>query len=509
MLKEELGVKEKELWDSANKMRNNMDPAEYKHVTLGLIFLKYISDSFEEKFNELNSIEYADPEDRDEYLADNVFWVPKEARWSYIKENARQPEIGKIIDNAMMSIEKENQRLKGILNKNYSRPTLSKRLLGDLVDLISNIDIGDKDSQSKDVLGRVYEYFLARFASAEGKGGGEFYTPNSIVNLLVEMLEPYHGRVYDPCCGSGGMFVQSEKFVENHQGRIDDLSIYGQESNPTTWKLCQMNLAIRGIDGNLGGKPADTFHNDLHKDLKADYILANPPFNVSDWGAEHLMDDMRWQYGLPYSNNANYAWIQHFVHHLSPSGTAGFVLANGALSTNISSEGEIRKKLLEEDLVDCIVALPPKLFYSTGIPVSIWFLTRNKNKNNERNRKSETLFINARKLGKLVDRAHRELTPKDIKKISETYHMWKSLTAEDEYEDIKGFCNSARIESIREHDYILTPGRYVGIEDTKDDDEPFEEKMERLTEVLSDYLAKSTELDEKIKENLGGIGYEL
>jgi type I restriction enzyme M protein len=500
---------EEELWKSANKLRNNMDPAEYKHVVLGLIFLKYISDSFEEKYKELEQIKYADPEDRDEYLADNVFWVDKKARWEYIRANAKKPEIGQIIDDAMVQIEKENPRLKGILNKNYARPTLDKRILGELVDLISNIKVGDKESKSKDVLGRVYEYFLAKFASAEGKGGGQFYTPSSIVNLLVEMLEPYKGRVYDPCCGSGGMFVQSEKFVENHQGKMKDLSIYGQESNPTTWRLCQMNLAIRGISGNLGGKPADSFHNDLHKDLKADYILANPPFNVSEWGAEHLADDIRWKYGIPYNGNANYAWVQHFIHHLAPHGTAGFVLANGSLSSNTSTEGDIREKILEDDLVDCIVALPKKLFYSTGIPVSLWFLSKYKGGNGGRKRDGETLFIDARKMGTLVDRAHRELTEEDIKKISDTYHAWKGTAEDIEYEDQAGYCKGSNIEEIREHEYVLTPGRYVGIEEKEEDEEPFEDKMARLTDELAEQFAKSNKLEKEIRDNLRVIGYEF
>lgn len=499
---------EEELWTSANKLRNNMDPAEYKHVVLGLIFLKYVSDSFEEKYKELEQIKYADPEDRDEYLADNVFWIPKKARWEYIQANAKKPDIGQIIDDAMVDIERENEKLKGILNKDYARPTLDKRILGELVDLISNIKVGDKESRSKDVLGRVYEYFLAKFASAEGKGGGQFYTPSSIVNLLVEMLEPHKGRVYDPCCGSGGMFVQSEKFVENHKGKMKDLSIYGQESNATTWKLCQMNLAIRGINGNLGGKPADSFHEDLHKDLRADYILANPPFNVKDWGAEHVADDIRWKYGIPYNGNANYAWVQHFIHHLAPNGTAGFVLANGALSSNTSGEGDIREKILENDLVDCIVALPKKLFYSTGIPVSLWFLSKNKGGNGGRKRDGETLFIDARKMGNLVDRAHRELEEEDITKISATYHAWKGTAEDIEYEDIKGFCKAAKLEEIREHEHILTPGRYVGIEE-KEDDEPFEDKMARLTDELAEQFVKSNKLEEEIRDNLRVIGYEF
>ena len=500
---------EEDLWKSANKLRNNMDASQYKHVVLGLIFLKYVSDSFEEKYKELENTKYADPEDRDEYLADNVFWVPKEARWEYIKKNAKRPEIGQIIDDAMVDIERENEKLKGILNKDYARPGLTKRILGELVDLISNIKVGDKESRSKDVLGRVYEYFLAKFASAEGKNGGEFYTPSSIVNLLVEMLEPHKGRVYDPCCGSGGMFVQSEKFVENHQGKMKDLSIYGQESNPTTWKLCQMNLAIRGINGNLGGKPADSFHNDLHKDLKADYIIANPPFNVDDWGAKHLTDDIRWKYGIPHDGNANFAWVQHFIHHMSPHGIAGFVLANGALSSNTNSDGEIRKKILENGLVDCIVALPNKLFYSTQISVSLWFLSKGKRRSNAHIKDEETLFIDARKLGKLVDRAHRELTNNDIKKISNTYHAWKNNAEDTEYEDVPGFCKASNIEKIKEHEYVLTPGLYVGMKKTQDNDEPFEDKMARLTDEMSEQFVKSNKLEEEIRKNLRVIGYEF
>lgn len=502
---------EEELRKATDKLRNNMDPAEYKHVVLGLIFLKYISGAFEEKYQELENTKYADPEDKDEYMADNIFWVPKEARWPNIKSNAKKPEIGQIIDDAMVAIEKENKKLKGILNKNYARSTLNKRVLGELVDLISSIKIGDKESQAKDVLGRVYEYFLDKFASAEDKGGGQFYTPESVVRLLVEMIEPYKGRIYDPACGSGGMFVQSKKFVKSHQGKINDISVYGQESNPTTWKLCMMNLAIRGIEANLGGKPADSFHNDLHKDLKADYILANPPFNVSDWGGEHLTDDIRWKYGVPYTGNANFAWIQHFIHHLAPKGRAGFVLTNGSLFSNTSSEGEIRKSIVEADLVECIVALPNKLFYSTGIPVSLWFLSRDKIEG--RDRREETLFIDARKLGELVDRKHRQLTDEDIEKITSTYHAWRAIDNEDqkqvEYEDVAGFCKSASIDEIREHEYVLTPGRYVGIEEREEDDEPFEDKMARLTNELAEQFAKSNKLEDEIRERLGEIGYEF
>lgn len=415
-----IGFEEK-LWGMADKLRGSMDASEYKHVVLGLLFLKYVSDAFEEKHKELEAEELADEEDKDEYWAENIFWVPKEARWTYINENAKKPEIGQMIDEAMIAIEKENDSLRGVLPKNYARPDLDKTRLGETIDMFS-FQVGDKESQSKDVLGRVYEYFLAKFASAEGKGGGEFYTPQSIVKLLVEMIEPYEGRVYDPCCGSGGMFVQSEKFVEERSGSIEDLSIYGQESNPTTWKLCKMNLAIRGIDGDIGDYNADTFHNDLHQGLKVDFILANPPFNISDWGGEKLTDDLRWKYGAPPKGNANYAWIQHMVSKLAPTGTAGFVLANGSMSTSTTSELEIRKNLVEEDLVECIVTLPGQLFYSTQIPVSLWFVTRNKAKNGKRERKNEILFIDGRKLGFMADRVHKELSQEDLNQITSAYH---------------------------------------------------------------------------------------
>jgi type I restriction enzyme M protein len=398
---------EETLWSAADKMRNNMDPSEYKHVVLGLIFLKYISDSFEEVYKKIKT----DPdyyegqeEDRDAYTSENVFWVPQEARWEFLKSNAKKPEIGKLLDDAMISIEKDNPSLKGVLAKNYARPDLDKVRLGELIDLMSSIGLGDKESKSKDILGRVYEYFLGRFAGAEGKGGGEFFTPQSVVKLLVGMIEPYKGRVYDPCCGSGGMFVQSEKFVEAHGGNVQDLAIYGQESNPTTWRLCKMNLAIRGIEGNLGPNNADTFHNDLHKDLKADFILANPPFNISDWGGERLQKDVRWKYGLPPAGNANYAWIQHMIHHLSPTGIAGFVLANGLLSSNTSGEGEIRKNLIKAGLVDCIVAMPSQLFYTTQIPACLWFVSRDRYDHKFRNRTDEILFIDARKMGTMVNK---------------------------------------------------------------------------------------------------------
>lgn len=498
---------EERLWAMADKLRGSMDASEYKHVVLGLLFLKYVSDSFEELYGQLKEEEWADPEDKDEYLAENIFWVPKGARWSYIKENAKKPEIGQIIDEAMIAIEKENESLRGVLPKNFARPDLDKTRLGETIDMFS-FRVGDKESRSKDVLGRVYEYFLGKFASAEGKGGGEFYTPMSVVKLLVEMLEPYKGRVYDPCCGSGGMFVQSEKFVEERQGKLDDIAVYGQESNPTTWKLAKMNLAIRGIDANLGRQNADTFHNDLHKRLKADYILANPPFNISDWGGERLQDDLRWKYGTPPNGNANYAWIQHMVSKLAPTGTAGIVLANGSMSTNTSAEFEIRKKLIEEDLVECIVTLPGQLFYSTQIPVCLWFITKNKAKNGKRERSREILFIDARNLGHMATRTLKEFSLEDIKKVATTYHAWRG-TKEESYEDVAGFCKAAKLEEVREHDYILTPGRYVGLEEEEDDDEPFDDKMERLTTELAEQFEESEKLEDQIREALGGIGYEV
>lgn len=497
---------EETLWKAADKLRGSMDASEYKHVVLGLIFLKYISDKFETKFDALVEEGAGFEEDRDEYEAENIFWVPKEARWGFIKDNAKDPKIGQFIDDAMILIEKENTSLKGVLDKRYARPEIDKRRLGELIDLISTIKL--HQNGEKDLLGRVYEYFLGQFASVEGKGGGEFYTPTSVVKTLVEMIEPYQGRVYDPCCGSGGMFVQSEKFVQDHQGRVENLSIYGQEMNSTTWKLCKMNLAIRGLEANLGPHHDDTFHHDLHKTLKADFILANPPFNISDWGGNQLTDDVRWKFGIPPAGNANYAWLQHMVYHLAPNGSAGIVLANGSLSTNTSNEGEIRKNLLEEDIVDAIVALPDKLFYSTGIPVSLWILNRNKKDNPKfRSREHEVLFIDARQLGEMIDRRHRELTEEDISKISETYHEWRNI--DGEYEDIKGFCKSASIEDIREHEYVLTPGRYVGIEDIEDDGIPFDEKMESMTAELAELFVKSRHLEEEIRKNLGGIGYDF
>ncbi|WZL72042.1 class I SAM-dependent DNA methyltransferase [Clostridiaceae bacterium 35-E11] len=501
---------EETLWKAADKLRGSMDASEYKHVVLGLIFLKYISDKFENKYEALLTEGEGFEEDRDEYEAENIFWVPKEARWNFIMDNAKDVKIGQFIDDAMILIEKENPTLRGVLDKRYARPEIDKRRLGELIDLISTIKL--HQNGEKDLLGRVYEYFLGQFASVEGKGGGEFYTPTSVVKTLVEMIEPYQGRIYDPCCGSGGMFVQSEKFVEEHQGKVENLSIYGQELNSTTWKLCKMNLAIRGLDANLGNHHADTFHNDLHKTLKADYILANPPFNISDWGGNQLIDDIRWKYGIPPSGNANYAWLQHMIYHLSPNGVAGIVLANGSLSTNTSNEGVIREKILEADLVDAIVALPDRLFYSTGIPVSLWILNRNKDGNsNYRKRKNEILFIDARHLGEIIDRRHRELSSEgaenDVSKITKTYHEWRNINGS--YEDIKGFCKSAKLDDVKEHGYILTPGRYVGIEEIEDDGAPFEEKMENMTAELAELFAKSRHLEDEIRKNLRGIGYEF
>lgn len=498
---------EAKLWLAADKLRNNMDAAEYKHVVLGLIFLKYISDAFEEMHQKLiageGEYEGADPEDPDEYRAENCFWVPTEARWQALQDNAKQPTIGKLIDDAMVAIERDNPRLKGVLPKDYARPALDKQRLGELIDLIGTIALGDAENRSKDLLGRVYEYFLSEFASAEGKKGGQFYTPRCVVRVLVEMLAPYKGRIYDPACGSGGMFVQSEKFVEEHGGRLGDIAVYGQESNPTTRRLALMNLAIRGIEGDLGPEHADTFRRDLHKDLKADYVLANPPFNDSDW---HRHDeDVRWKYGLPPNGNANFGWVQHFIHHLAPNGFAGFVLANGSMSSNQSGEGDIRKAIVEADLVDCMVALPGQLFYSTQIPVCLWFLARSKQKEGKRrDRQGETLFIDARKLGTMIDRVHRELTDAEIQRLADTYHNWQNGK---KYEDIPGFCKSATKEEIAEHGYVLTPGRYVGAEEVEDDDEPFDEKMQRLTKQLSEQFAESAKLEAAIRSNLEGLGY--
>ena len=496
---------EQKLWAAADKLRGHMDASEYKHVVLGLIFLKYISDAFEERHAELQKEKHADPEDRDEYAGANVFWVPKKARWPHLQANAKQAEIGKIIDEAMLAIEKDNPQLKGVLSKDYARPALDKQRLGELIDLVGTIGLGDKENRSKDILGRVYEYFLGQFASAEGKKGGEFYTPRCVVRLLVEMIEPYKGRVYDPCCGSSGMFVQSEEFIEKHGGRIGDLSIYGQESNPTTWKLAKMNLALRGIEANLGPHHADTFRNDLHKDLRADFILANPPFNMSDWGGENLKDDVRWKYGVPPAGNANFAWVQHMVHHLAPAGIAGFVLANGSMSSNQSGEGEIRKSLIEADQVDCMVALPGQLFYGTPIPACLWFLTKTKKNGKFADRRGKTLFFDARSLGVLVDRVHRELTDEEIGRIAGTYHAWRGEKEAGKYEDLPGFCRTVTLDEIKQHEYLLTPGRFVGAEDVEDDDEPIEEKMKRLTARLEEQFRDNTRLEKLIRESLQGL----
>jgi len=501
---------EAELWKAADALRGSMDAAEYKHVVLGLLFLKYISDAFEEQRSvlEVQADEGADPEDPDEYRAAGVFWVPKDARWSVLKAAAKQPTIGQIVDDAMIAIERDNASLRDVLPKDFARQGLDKTRLGQLVDMVSNIAVGDRASRSKDVLGRTYEYFLSQFAAAEGKGAGQFYTPQCIVRLLVEMLAPYKGRVYDPCCGSGGMFVQSEKFIEAHGGRVGDISVYGQESNYTTWRLAKMNLAIRGIDANIAH--GDTFHRDGHPDLKADYVLANPPFNDSDWNGELLRDDKRWLYGVPPKANANFAWVQHFVSHLSPTGTAGFVLANGSMSSGQSGEGEIRKSIVEADLVDCMVALPGQLFYSTQIPVCLWFVSRDKRNNRFRDRRGEILFIDARELGTMVDRTHRELTAEDMTKIANSYHAWRrDPEIDEEYEDVPGFCKSATLDEVAEHGFVLTPGRYVGAPDVEEDDEPFADKMKRLTAELAEQMAEGKRLDAEIRAQLERVGYEL
>lgn len=497
---------EKTLWATADKLRNNMDAAEYKHVVLGLIFLKYISDRFDELYTKLKEDPYADPEDKDEYLAENVFYVPSSARWQYLQhERAKLPTIGKDIDDAMDAIELDNPSLKGVLPKDYARPALDKKRLGELVDMIGNVGFNAPGQNSKDLLGRVYEYFLGMFADAEGKRGGQFYTPESIVKLLVEMLEPYQGRIYDGCCGSGGMFVQSEKFLEAHGGKIGDIAVYGQESNPTTYKLAKMNLAIRGIDAKI--ELGDTFHNDRHKDLKADYIIANPPFNISDWGGEQLQDSHLWRYGNPPAGNANYAWLQLFINKLGPNGTAGIVLANGSMTTNSGNEGEIRKKLIQEGVVDCMVALPTQLFFNTQIPACLWFLSRNRTNHKFRDRSNEILFIDACNLGQMISRKNRMLTDVDIAKIAETYHAWRNPNGE--YEDVAGFCKSASLQEVEANNFVLTPGRYVGTEYLEDDGIPFEEKVATITSSLSEQFAKSNKLQERIKMNLAKIGIEL
>lgn len=503
---------EKTLFKAADMLRKNMDAAEYKHIVLGLIFLKYISDSFEELYAKIKDgkadFAGASPEDPDEYRAENVFFVPQIARWSYLHSRAKLPSIGKDADDAMEAIEKENPTLKGILPKVFARPNLDKAALGGLIDLIGNIALGDAASKSKDLLGRVYEYFLGEFANAEGKKGGQFYTPKSIVRIMVEMIEPYKGRVFDPACGSGGMFIMSEKFIENHKGRIDDISIYGQESNQTTYRLCRMNLAIRGIDGSqVKWNTEGSFLNDLHKDLKADFVLANPPFNDSDWSGQLLQNDPRWQYGKPPASNANFAWLQHMIYHLSPKGVMACVLANGSLSTQTNDEGEIRKALVEKDLVDCIAALPKQLFYNTGIPACIWFISRKRTGNGDRKRTGEILFIDTSEVGYMEDKTHRAFTDEDMAKIAGTYHEWRKR--DGKYEDIKGFCKSANIEEITKHNFVLTPGRYVGIKDEIDDGIPFAKKIAGLTKKLAEQMAEEKKLDEEIKKQLKNVGFNL
>ena len=543
----EIGIDPETLWQAADKLRGSIDAAEYKHVVLGLIFLKYISDAFEARRAKLveelkeDGIEGKQAEglleSRDEYTAENVFWVPPEARWSNIQNQGKQPNIAKLIDDAMYAIERDNPKLKGKLPRDYARRGIAPERLGGLIDQIASIAIGTDQARAKDVLGRVYEYFLGKFAAAEGKLGGEFFTPRSVVRLLVEMIEPYEGRVYDPCCGSGGMFVQSVRLVESHatqngnsKGRKArgqrDISIFGQESNPTTWRLAHMNLAIRGIEANLGEQPADSFVRDLHPDLKADYILANPPFNVSDWSGQLLRDDVRWKFGVPPVGNANYAWIQHFIHHLAPAngrggGFAGFVMANGSLSSGTGGEGEIRRNIIEADLVDCIVAMPPQLFLTTGIPVCLWFVSRDKTgkklKPAGRDRRGETLFIDAGQMGTLQTRVLRVLSgadaegdlppDSDIGRIARTYHAWRGEVDAGDYEDVPGFCKSATLDDIKKHGSVLTPGRYVGAAEVEDDGEPFEEKMQRLTAELQECFAEADQLEARIKANLGGLGY--
>jgi type I restriction enzyme M protein len=513
----------KTLWAAADKLRSNMDAAEYKHLVLGLVFLKYISDAFDERRNDLteaasdpkNDLYLPDPadrellcEDRDSYTMEHVFWVPAIARWENIRNHAKLPDIGKRIDDALIAIEQENAELKGILDKRFARTQLDPGRLGELIDLVSTIGFGAGD-KAKDVLGEVYEYFLGQFANAEGKKGGQFYTPASVVRLLVEVLSPHKGRIYDPCCGSGGMFVQSEKFVKSHGGKRDDIAIYGQEANPTTWRLVAMNLAIRGMGANLGKEPGDTFGRDAHPDLRADYVLANPPFNVSDWGGEKLESDPRWVYGTPPTGNANFGWLQHILWHLKPSGTAGVVLANGSMSSNQSNEGNIRRAMVEGDVVEVMVALPPQLFFNTQIPACLWFLAKDKSKNG-RNRKGEFLFIDARKLGRMETRVSRVFDDEDIRKIATVVHAWRQDgETKVAYEDVPGFCRGVNVTLIEEHGFVLTPGRYVGAEDVEDDDEAFAEKMDRLMSLLAEQMEKGQELDAIIRERLGRIGYAL
>lgn len=531
---------EKTLWAAADKLRSNMDAAEYKHVVLGLIFLKYISDAFSVRYEQLKleledsgsewyvaeeQARYQTLNDKDEYISHNIFYVPEKARWQYLQSKAKLPEIGKLVDDAMDEIEKWNPSLKGVLPKIYADPDLNKQRLGELIDLIGTIGFNQPGHKSKDLLGRVYEYFLGQFADAEGKSGGQFYTPASIVKLLVEMLEPYKGRVYDGACGSGGMFVQSEKFIEEHGGRVGDIAVYGQESNPTTLRLAKMNLAIRGIDAKI--ELGDTFLNDRHKDLKADYIMANPPFNISDWSGEQLREDIRWKYGVPPVGNANYAWLQHFVYKLSPNGTAGIVLANGSMNSNTGNEGEIRKNMIEAGLIDCMVALPAQLFYNTMIPACIWFISRNRGtltpaspggRGAFRDRRNEILFIDARKLGVMVNRRNKELTDADVQKIASTYHNWRNLPSTSGrgaggegigYTDVPGFCKAATMDEVRSNNYVLMPGRYVGTEEAEDDGILFSDKITALTTKLSEQLSKGHELEKQIRENLKSIGYEF
>ena len=497
---------EAQLWATADKLRGNMEPSDYKHVALGLIFLKYISDAFEAKRTALLADDLADAEDPEEYLAENVFWVPKDARWSHLQARAKQPTIGKDIDDAMLAIEASNASLKGVLPKDYARPALNKVMLGELIDLVSGIGMHDAADRSRDILGRVYEYFLGSFAGAEGKRGGEFYTPRSVVRLLVEMLEPYKGRVYDPCCGSGGMFVQSEKFVEEHGGRIGDIAVYGQESNYTTWRLAKMNLAVRGIDADIRWNNEGSFHKDELQDLKADFILANPPFNISDWGGERLREDARWKFGVPPAGNANYAWLQHIHHHLAPNGTAGVVLANGSMSSGQSGEGDIRRAMLEGDVVDCMIALPGQLFYSTQIPACLWFLARNKNPGNGwRDRRGEVLFIDARKLGHLVDRTRKEFSDEDVARITNVARAWRGEPGANTYEDEPGFCKTATLEEIRGHNHVLTPGRYVGAAVEQASDETFSERFVILREELARHFVEEEQLRKRIEASIGNL----
>ena len=497
---------EAQLWAAADKLRGNMEPSDYKHVALGLIFLKYISDAFEAKRAELLKEELADAEDPEEYLAENVFWVPKDARWSHLQAKAKQPTIGKVIDDAMLAIEARNASLKGVLPKDYARPALNKVMLGELIDLVSGIGMAEEADRSRDILGRVYEYFLGGFAGAEGKRGGEFYTPRSVVRLLVEMLAPYKGRVYDPCCGSGGMFVQSEKFVEEHGGRIGDIAIYGQESNYTTWRLAKMNLAVRGIDADIRWNNEGSFHKDELQDLKADFILANPPFNISDWGGDRLREDARWKFGVPPVGNANYAWLQHIHHHLAPNGTAGVVLANGSMSSAQSGEREMRRAMVEGDVVDCMIALPGQLFYSTQIPACLWFLARNKSAGNGwRDRRGEVLFVDARKLGHMVGRTRKEFSDKDIALIAGIYRAWRVGPGEEAYENVPGFCKATTLEEISEHNHALTPGRYVGAAVAKADDVPFEVRFAELKKILADQFGEAGKLSSLIQKKLAEI----